>query len=80
MHVGHGSEYILTKYKFDITSRMRSLAVASRARPLETGRRVTNSSRSRRYTSRAARSIDNTDPSIALRKHRVGRKSLASQK
>ena len=52
------------------TSRMRSLAAASRPRPSETERIVTNYSRS---NSCAAQSVDHAYPSIVLRKHCVGR-------
>ena len=65
------SQLIVLLIRFSITSRMRSLAVVSRPRPSEMEWIVTHYSRS---ISRAARSVDHTDPSIALRKHCVGRK------
>ena len=53
---------------------MHSLAVASRPRPSEAEWIVKNYGRLRRSSSRVAPSVDHTDPSIALRKHCVGRK------
>ena len=53
---------------------MRSLAVASRPRPSETEWIVRNYSWLHRSISRAARSVDHTDPSIAMRKHCIVRK------
>ena len=55
------------------TRLMCSLAVASRPRPSETEWMVKNYSRLRRSISRAARSVDHTDPSVAstiCRSHR----------